>query len=730
MLDSMVQRTSRSALALAAVLGLTPSACAEDEPHARSAPAASSPQSLSVEDEVLANVRNQRVGSHTVADFNLPEEFLCRIADRIIRASFYERHRIVVGEQQPPARRAPERAGTPATRGGEQDPRQAAIAVEIIDRTPHPAELLRRKRMDEGKPPLRGFRPAILPDEEPWPLNEPNDGPALQAAAALVGKRLASDGLLPTTARAIEVLGPEPFVDDADSAMQALKQAGLPVDWLRFFSDPASPEGGPVLQQMARRIERGEPHASLNRWLASLQFSFEPTNPRFRASTESGEHEVGLLRAQLSRGDSWLAQDDGGNIDLLLQATQALNGVHVLASIERRHLADFDKTILKSDLQRPVAMRIVIEDLPVSQWAQDNGKAGVLVDDRGVSLSLATLVPRYGSRGDDGSNFIPGETFLHEGLAAAGHAVIHSPLLFQGGNLLVVQHPETGRRILLLADAELHRNTALGLSPAQVREAFTKEFAVDECAVLPLVSFHLDYDLTVRAVGAELVAFVNDPIAAMSVVLESGLPALLNAGVIDRGVADQAREHLRAGQFREFMNLVAGRVYSLGGAAGHFPLALAECFSTAPGDSGVGNLQCFLQALDLATALTLRPDELPADRHAASYLRSLQRMEQQRHNLHKQLAQLGLRVAPVPGLPDAERGITYVNGIQARGVYLMPAHAGLYARLDDVAERTFAAQFGPEIRIARIRSSESQRRSGAVHCSLSAYPHLAAVRPK
>jgi hypothetical protein len=51
---------------------------------------------LSVEDEVLANIQNQPVGSATIADFRLPEDFLRRYAERIIRSSFESRYRIVV----------------------------------------------------------------------------------------------------------------------------------------------------------------------------------------------------------------------------------------------------------------------------------------------------------------------------------------------------------------------------------------------------------------------------------------------------------------------------------------------------------------------------------------------------------------------------------------------------------------------------------------------------------
>jgi len=50
----------------------------------------------SMEEQVLRNLREQPVGAHTLADFHLPEPYLRRVADRVIRSAFEERFRIVV----------------------------------------------------------------------------------------------------------------------------------------------------------------------------------------------------------------------------------------------------------------------------------------------------------------------------------------------------------------------------------------------------------------------------------------------------------------------------------------------------------------------------------------------------------------------------------------------------------------------------------------------------------
>jgi len=61
---------------------------------------APAPPQPSVEDEVLANIRNQPLGAGTVADLGLPEEFLRRFADRVIRSSFEDHLRVVVDDSE------------------------------------------------------------------------------------------------------------------------------------------------------------------------------------------------------------------------------------------------------------------------------------------------------------------------------------------------------------------------------------------------------------------------------------------------------------------------------------------------------------------------------------------------------------------------------------------------------------------------------------------------------
>src|SRR5262249_18005991 len=54
------------------------------------------PPEPSIEDEVLDNIRSRAIGEHRFADYEYPEEFLRRYADRIVRSSYEKRFRVVV----------------------------------------------------------------------------------------------------------------------------------------------------------------------------------------------------------------------------------------------------------------------------------------------------------------------------------------------------------------------------------------------------------------------------------------------------------------------------------------------------------------------------------------------------------------------------------------------------------------------------------------------------------
>lgn len=671
---------------------------------------------LTFQNEVVDNIRRQPIGGHTVDDLNLPEEFLRRLADRIICSSFEETFRIVVGEggdaeaPQPPAT-------LPAARGTKPS------WITVIEHG-RDGVIDSLRDLPESRPPLRGFiAPIITRAGRPIHFHEPDDEApeAVKRAARLVAITLAREGLMVTLARSIETLGPQPFQTYDQTAAETLAAIGLPVDLIGRFKPP---EGSSAVEFIARGLAAGRSLDDLKPQMRQMRFEFRKSEPSFEVATESGEHELGLLRLQLTRGSYWQGRGDGGNLDLTRQLLEKMPGVEFLASIESRHLHEFVE-LAETWPATPAKLTLIAEPMMVAQWAQDNGKPGFArstgADQRQAKAqAIVTIAPRFASRGEDGAIFVPGENALLQGLHAAGHRIIHSPLLFQGGNLLAIRHPARGERILLIGEAEIHRNTALGLSPEQAIEAFRIEFGVDRCEVLPSVSFHIDFDLTVRARGDRLLAFVPDAVAGAIVVVNAGLDVLERHGLMPAESAAAARKHLANARGTAALAIIKPAIERHAVGPGRFPRALAGLFSAAAHDSGVGNFQTFMLAMDqlAATGLASTP---PADVNERAYLEALARRARHRAQLHERLAALGLELIAVPALPDSGRGINPINGIHDRSRYIMPTHGGLYALLDDAARQAIGAGLGGGVAVVEIQCSESQRRQGGVHCSCAAY---------
>jgi hypothetical protein len=111
----------------------------------------------------------------------------------------------------------------------------------------------------------------------------------------------------------------------------------------------------------------------------------------------------------------------------------------------------------------------------------------------------------------------------------------------------------------------------------------------------------------------------------------------------------------------------------------------------------------------------------PADLHLRAYLSSIRRREDDRAAIRQSLAGAGFRVVPVPSTSEELRGTNYLNGVHTPSRYLMPAYGGLYAPLDEAASGIFRRELGRTVKIMPVLCAESQRRAGAVHCSVSTY---------
>lgn len=600
-----------------------------------------------------------------------------------------------------------------------------ADLIEVHRRTIPDSVRQYHRTLVEGRPPLRGFRAPILQGldgsaaHDPWPLESTD--PELAEAVDRVEKRLARDGLLATTAQVMEILGPAKT--DLANGLGVLRNTGLPVDWLGFFHSPAG--GGPIVDHIARRLSSGASSQDLRDELARIPPWFTQSRAGFALATECGDYDIGALRLQITSGSYWAGAGDGGCLDMVRQLVEALPEVSFTASLEEKHVDAFLAGAAGWPLMRAGRFTLVPEPFPVAQWAQDNGKPGFAASSDGRSREIVTLVPRYASRGEDGSVFVPGETYALDGFASAGHAVVQSPLLFQGGNLMAVRDPKSGQRTLLIGEAEIYRNTALGLTRDQVIDALRIELGVDRVVVLPAASFHIDFELCVRARENDIVAFVNDTTAAARIVLASGVDALEAHQDLDGPSAASARELLKAERWGDFMALVSPVLLRKAPEFGRFPESFSKAFSRSASDSGVGNLQRFMLAMDLVTSQSVGDvKELGMDPDAAAYLHSFARRDADRRVLVKAIEDLGWKVVPVPSLSEGDRGINYLNGISERNRYLMPAYGGLFRDLDEAASKAFSQALGPRVQVLPILTAETQRRAGALHCSVSVLPSL------
>lgn len=679
----------------------------------------------SVEDEVLGNLRAQPIGgggaepAHTVADLALPEPFLRRVAGRVIRSSYEEHFRAVVAD----VAGTPRHPTAPPTKAPRAMGRSIA-SIRLVDRS-RGGVAVRWSSLPEGRPVLRGFRaPLGAADSPSIPVALPQEADAAtRRAAAVIASRLAVEGLLATLAHAVDALGPDAIREAGDGGIGALAAAGFPVDLLAMFSLPGAAPGdtAATIRLVAERLaSREAPLTLAARLRDSSRFHWTPTVPGFRAASDAGDEPVAMLRLQLTGDAYWGGRGAGGGLDVARQLAAAAPELRLLMSVESRFAEGVMSEMSTWPSMGEGRACLIAEAATVGQWARDNGVVGWT----GGAGGSVTLAPRYASRGEAGAVFVPGESAIMEGLKAAGLRVARSPLLFQGGDLVVVPDPGVERRVLLVGEAEVARNTMLGLTAPQVVEALRAEFGVDHVEVLPAASFHVDYEVSARVVGDRVVAFVADTASAARLVLEAGVRALEGRRLLDRSIARAGLAALTAGNRGAVLEAVGPPVYARAIGPGRWPESFAGAFAAGPGDSGIGNLHRFLLALDMLAARTYEPDGAPpgADEHLAAYLAALRQAEADRAIIRDRLASLGWTLVAVPSLGDGARAINPLNAVHTPGRLFMPAYGGLYRPVDDAAAAVYRRAIGAGVRIVPILCGESQRREGALRCSVATYP--------
>lgn len=593
----------------------------------------------------------------------------------------------------------------------------AADPVELV-RTKADAGLLAlRNSVPADIPQVRGYR-AVGDGEAEWPHVLQTEGapPQLLEAMRTVAGRLALDGLVPVTARVIQIIGPDAFLADETAAFGILKQVGLPVDLLAAFELEGGEAGG-LIRTLATKLAGGAKVEELEGYFSGVVFRYMPSAAGFRLASEAGQSAVEMVRMQTPTAEYWKGLGDGSSLDVVRGLCAALPESRFIVCTQDA-IADALKTEAgKWSTGRKVGITVLSGPWTPAQWAQDNGKPGSIP--KGDGRELATLVPRYASRGEERSACDPAETYVVEGINQVGHRIIRSHLLFQGGDLIPVFDPASGKRVLLIGEAEIYRNTALGLSRQQVEEAFRVECGVDRVVVLPAVSFHIDVELTAREVRGKIVVLVNDEIAAARLIVERSIGALGKLGRLDDAGVGAALKDLAAGDVGAMAQRIAGPVMGLRDANGIYSDDVVAAFTAGAVDSGVANIARFLLAMDILTGRQIKADELPADPFALAYILSLQRRAADREQMHATLRGLGWHVVGVPSLSDETRGINYVNGIQAPGRYLMPAYGGFFEPVDGAAAAAIRTALGPGVEIVSIPCGETQRRLGAIHCAAS-----------
>lgn len=586
-----------------------------------------------------------------------------------------------------------------------------------------------RATQKEGVPACRGYRAPILADNwRAWSTEVaidrlPDLTTKMQLAADVTARGLARDGLVVTLARVVESVGYRWVSKRGQHTPDDLAAIGFPADLLAFFPNPNEEVAEPfrVVVDVTRSLGSTPQVDEMLPELQGRPFKFRPSVPGFRLASDSGQLTPGLIRMQMPTDSYYQGPGDGGSLDLLHQLLEQFPDTPFMVSVNAQHLQMFTKHVDSWRLPKMERLTILSEPSPVSQWAQDNGRAGFVPSTEGSSTKPMILAPRYASRREEVSAFVPGENWLLDSVAAAGVEVVRSPLLFQGGNLLMVEEA-SGRRVLLIGEAEVWRNVALGLTREQTLEAFKVEFGVDVCVELPNVSYHIDYEVSVRTDARGTIAFVNDSSAATRHILSAALSAVEKANVVAKNDADAARLRLESGSTDSALALIEGAFEKHSAGHGRFPVSFANVFAVSEVDSGVGNLQRILLAMDMAAFTPEPPMWRAPDAAGEAYARSLRRREADRTTLRNALAGQRWKVVPIPSTADGERSVNYLNGLHLKDRYLMPVHGGLMSELDDAAQQAFSTALGPEIRVVPIRTAESQRRDGAVRCSVCVLP--------
>lgn len=542
-------------------------------------------------------------------------------------------------------------------------PRKGAVSVRegvlrIVPPTVSAALLKERVGLPEMITPLRGFR-ATLNAPETWPVTLPTNATAVEEQVEQrLRERLPCEGLLVAGTAAAKALG----LTEANAA-EGLKRVGYPLDLLEHF---AHPSGATIL----KFIVAGDTNE-----LSRAEFRWKAAATGFVAATEHGEHPIRAVRMQL-RGDFNDGIVPGSGFDITRHLIGALPDARFLISVNQQW-ADVTRYEAASSwkLRRRGQVLLCPEPLEIGGWAQDNGKGGSLAG------APAILAPRYASLDNEEAQFSPADSYGLDTLRGLGVRVAQSALLFQGGNTLVVRDPATKQRVLLLSEIEVWRNIRLGLTREQTLDGFRIDFNVDRVLVMPMVSYHLDYEVTCRVIDGQMVALVNDPLPIARRIVELAEAKLAAAGL--------AGDTLEATDPR-----------------------LEKVFRVSGMDSPSVNYMVYRVAQDWLRAHHGEEGE---------YFDALRRQISGMADLRRVLQEQGWNVVAVASMPALRVGINYLNGLQDQKRFVMPAYGGFYTPIDEATAAEIRAAYNG-VEVVPLPCAQLQTHQGALHCVVSVFP--------
>ncbi|MDX2199180.1 MAG: agmatine deiminase family protein [Phycisphaerae bacterium] len=678
-----------------------------------------------VEAEVFENILNDRAGPVTVASLGLDPAFVRRVADHVITESYVSRYRVVVPDGTPwPPAPAPATAANSAPASA-----PAWMTIHPPPREEWLADDAKLGTLPEAVPAMRGYRASYEGEAARDPFGETSDvitdAGELARLRILVGERLATDGLLLTTFKVLKALPAS--IDTNEKKVAALWEVGIPVDLLGFFRTVGETDGDRAtaheravrtIAEKVSAIDADEFRRRCNSWIR-----FELTQGlRTRGAPQRAlERPIREVRVQLPRGDYWLGAGAGGAVDVVRQLMEAGVAPRVVATVHERHIDALRASASGWRVPKGTRLEVLATTCDLDQWTRDSGLAAWGV--REGAPMWGTLAPRYPSRSEHASKFVGADLAGLRRLAASGHPVARSPLLFQGGNVFVCRDIPGGQHeLLLIGEAEIYRNRALGLNDGETLQLLSLQFGSSYHLIFPAVGFHLDMELSIRSTeqgGA--FALINDPIAGALLVIRAALPALRGAGLLEAVEVEAVAKALDANDRQTILGTLLPRVQAAQVAPGQWPLRLTMPFAVSPVDSPVGNFQRFLYAMDLLLAEALDLESLAGDPFTQAYYGALRRRAAARATFQPMLEQYKFQICPVPGWAEARVGMAYVNALQTRDAVYLSTYGGLYASVDEAAIAAVQKAVGPKTRVIGILTGESQCRFGGVHCSTLEY---------